>query len=1244
MNTDSRFAQEAGREVFTGSELLVKGAFETEGGVHLLTGYPGPPISDLFDVLRRLGPLLVRHGVVARLAHNEAVSVAMVNGAQIARCRAMAAVSARGLRAAGDSLALGVWRGAGPGAGGVVVCGDDPWGRVTQAPADSRLLAQSVGMPIMEPSNAQEVKDWVNLAFKISLCAQTLIGYRVTCDLVHGGGSVECRPNRFPATSEHQREILSPTKRDSQMVLDRSGASHGRGDLDHDQRFEAVKAEARRLGINTVLHQPQKGEVVAMGVVASGAAYAHLNHALVELGLAGRLPVLKLGLSYPLDENLVTEFARQCATIVVIEEGAGFVENQLVQILSSISQRGALDVQVYGKRFPGDASGIPTVGGVNPSILIERFVPLVKGLLAIPDKLTHDQMAVELERIQRTSAFEVDIADRPPTFCPGCPHRDSSGVLRDLRRDLRDPQYMLEHHKRKPVDLMVYGDSGCLTLLDSDPDKPLMGIHAGPGLGGVAASGVDPFVEHKQVILLGDGAFFQGGQTAISHAIQVQQDVTYIVLDNQTTAMAGQLPNPGVGYDLTGQVTAAQDIERIVRAMVPKERAQTVSMIRINPADHQRYRRLLEQTILSNGLKVVIADKECGVTRQRRVSAQEDRVVQGQGFLPRKTFMNVASEVCDYCLECTTKTGCPSLTTVDTAYGPKVQTDLSSCVNDGACQRVDACPSFEQVTVIRKQPSRQGEPQVSIAGLPDAPRPIHADQKTWRCYLAGIGGMGVGVCLRILAEAGHKMGYHVQFMQQRGVAVRTGGVSCQLAYTRSEVVQAAPTQTVQVARAGDTTTAAIPYGKADLILGIEMLEAARGLDPKHTDRVATPDHTAAVINTAQPRTMRTLMGLDHISGRSVEAILRKYTRPKCFFGYDVSQVSERLLGSTRYINTMTLGIAYQLGYLPVTLEAIQWAIGRVVGHDTHRNLQAFAMGRKIVAEPAQFDVEGSPPRETALKAIRRKSNALRCRYGTGRRGRRRVRQFRLLLKQTFRATRGYHLDEQLMRDVVVRTYDCFIWGGIGYAKRYCHRLTRILSKDDSTAGYAMTSAVVWNLAKVMLIKDELYVAALLTSPEKAKSDRRRFNVNPKDGDRIIYRYFHRPEFKILGRHIGFEWSSRRWQLRLMSRMRFLRDLLPGWHHRERAFRDWYEHLLDRFDWEPSKGQRDYQRWLAVLSVPQSVTGYRSVRYPKMEAARQRAEQLLATDSQLFEPEGVVLAHHGPSAETIRLPVLAGVSR
>jgi indolepyruvate ferredoxin oxidoreductase len=156
--------------------------------------------------------------------------------------------------------------------------------------------------------------------------------------------------------------------------------------------------------------------------------------------------------------------------------------------------------------------------------------------------------------------------------------------------------------------------------------------------------------------------------------------------------------------------------------------------------------------------------------------------------------------------------------------------------------------------------------------------------------------------------------------------------------------------------------------------------------------------------------------------------------------------------------------------------------------------------------------------------------------------------------------------------------------------------------------YEATAAAIVNLAKVMLIKDEPYVAYLLTRYEKKQRDIVKYGVDAANGDRLVYRHHTSPEFNIGKRRIRMKLTTTDWQLKLVSRMKWWRKL-PGWHVREFAFRDWYIGLLDRV---PLSLDGDYALALAALKCPEQVTGYREVRYPKMDAAKAEVEMKLTS--------------------------------
>ena len=150
--------------------------------------------------------------------------------------------------------------------------------------------------------------------------------------------------------------------------------------------------------------------------------------------------------------------------------------------------------------------------------------------------------------------------------------------------------------------------------------------------------------------------------------------------------------------------------------------------------------------------------------------------------------------------------------------------------------------------------------------------------------------------------------------------------------------------------------------------------------------------------------------------------------------------------------------------------------------------------------------------------------------------------------------------------------------------------------------------MIWNLHKAMIIKDEVYVAHLLTSEEKTRRDHHRYHVDPERGDKIVYHHLNRPEFNVLGRDLRFKFSPKKWQLNLLKHFRWLRLVMPGWHRREREFRDWYIHLVANF--RNVDGREAYDRYVQALRCVEEVRGYREVRYPKMEEARRKAEELL----------------------------------
>ena len=208
MPIDPRFLADSGREVFTGNELLVKGCLEVEGGIHLMTGYPGSPVSGFFDVMGDIKDHLREKGIRAFQANNEALAAAALNGSQMLPCRGVATMKNVGVHVAADALALGNLAGANAQGGAMVIMGEDPWCDSTQVPADSRFICEHLRMPAVEPGDCQELKDWIGLCFKLSQAAGLYVGYIVSTAQADGGGTVTCYPNQYSQLNARQRVEL----------------------------------------------------------------------------------------------------------------------------------------------------------------------------------------------------------------------------------------------------------------------------------------------------------------------------------------------------------------------------------------------------------------------------------------------------------------------------------------------------------------------------------------------------------------------------------------------------------------------------------------------------------------------------------------------------------------------------------------------------------------------------------------------------------------------------------------------------------------------------------------------------------------------------------------------------------------------------------------------------------------------------------------------------------------------------
>lgn len=563
------------KKLLSGNEALALGAYHA--GVKVAAAYPGTPSTEILENLARYP------GLHAEWSTNEKVALEVAMGASYAGVRALASMKHVGLNVAGDPFMAAATTGV---CGGlVIISADDPGMHSSQNEQDNRYYARLAKVPVLEPSDSQEAYEFIKLAFEISEKFDTLVMLRSTTRISHAKSAVI-------ADQEVSPEARKPLfKQDSaKLVMLPVNAR-----IRHPLALERL-AKLRELGENSSLNREIPGSS-DLGVICSGVAYQYAREALPEASF------LKLGLSYPLPENLIRGFAVKVKTLVVVEELEPFMEEQIK----------AMGIAAKGKGV------IPQTGELSTDII--RRVAIAAGWIK-------GQAGTEASRPQGQQILPA----RLPLLCPGCPHIGAFFVLSSM--GARKPQPYGQ------PGLVIAGDIGCYTL-GAYPPLMAMDTCACMGAGVGQAQGLEwAGVPQKTVSVIGDSTFMHSGITSLINAVYNQSQGTVVILDNGTTAMTGHQPHPGSGPTAQGQVVTSVSIEALVRG------AGVANVVVVDAFDLGAIRRALKEALESEGLAAVIVRGPCAVAVRSRAGA-----------------LSVDETKCDRCGVCL-KLGCPAIQVV----------------------------------------------------------------------------------------------------------------------------------------------------------------------------------------------------------------------------------------------------------------------------------------------------------------------------------------------------------------------------------------------------------------------------------------------------------------------------------------------------------------------------------------------------------------------------------------------------
>ena len=574
-----------------------------ECNTDVVAGYPGTPSSEIIEYLARMKP----KGHV-EWSVNEKVAMEVAIGASWTGGRSVATMKHVGLNVASDPFMTLAYTGVKGGM--VVISADDPGCHSSQNEQDTRRYAAFAQVPCLDPATPQEAYDMIPFAFEFSEMFETPAVFRPTTRICHGKSDIRLQTL---APTEHeigfekipQRWVMLPAHaRVRHQVL-----------IDKQEEMAAALETSK-------WNQLELVEGAAFGIIASGVASVYAKEAIDRLGV--KVSYLKIG-AYPAPTGLIRELAGSVEKILVIEELEPVVE----EIVRTITN--GMEVEIHGKDV------IPRYGELNPGSVE----------LAVAG-------AVGLDYTGYTApGTDIELPNRPPVMCPGCPHRGSYYAMK----------------KAFGKDAIFPGDIGCYTL----------GVQMGTmdtclcmGASITASAGIYHAGETKPICCsIGDSTFLHTGIPGLLNAVYNSADITVTILDNRTTAMTGHQPNPSTGLTVLGDATYMVSLEDIAQA------CGVELVLTTDPFDIATTIDTFKQAKEHKGTSVVISKQECIITARRR----------GIKLTP----FSVDRAECRGCKACI-KFGCPAIELdLPEAEGEKGHARIGNlCVGCGVCAQV--CP------------------------------------------------------------------------------------------------------------------------------------------------------------------------------------------------------------------------------------------------------------------------------------------------------------------------------------------------------------------------------------------------------------------------------------------------------------------------------------------------------------------------------------------------------------------------
>ncbi|HWA14148.1 MAG TPA: indolepyruvate ferredoxin oxidoreductase subunit alpha [Burkholderiales bacterium] len=677
-------------EVFHGEGILAITKALLQSGVAYVGGYQGAPVSHLIDVMVQAEDYLGQLGVHVEACSNEASAAAMLGASIHYPLRgAVTWKSIVGTNVAADALSN--LSSPGVTGGALIVVGEDygEGASVIQERTHAYALKSSMLLLDPRPELANMVR-MVEEGFRLSEASNMPALLELRIRACHVRGSFVCRDNVAPAVST--RHLMEEPAKFDYARLAHPPVTFRHEKLKGEQRIPAARRYIEANGLNEF----HAGRHADLGIVVQGGLYNALIRALQQFGLADAfgetaIPLYVLNVTYPL---VPAELARFCASrraVMVVEEGQPeYIEQEILATLRRLD----VQVPVHGKDLLA-AAGEYTVELIAGGI--DRFAGRYLGEAEVAAGRRWLAGNVR-RREQAAKALAGTLPARPPQFCVGCPERPVFAALKLSQADVGATH--------------IAADIGCHSFATFEPFSFGHSI-LGYGMSLASRAGVSPMMKRRVLSIMGDGGFWHNGLlTGVQSALFNGDDAVLLIFKNGYTSATGTqelISTP----DEDARVAAHDKQQSLVHRNQTIEntlRGLGVQWMRTVHTYHvERMRRTLDEAFTTPfaGLKVIIAEGECQLERQRRIRPWIAGLLKAGKRVVRVKY-GVDEDVCSGDHACIRLSGCPTLTLKDSPDPLRVDpvaTVIDGCVGCGLCgenaHAATLCPSFYRAEVIR---------------------------------------------------------------------------------------------------------------------------------------------------------------------------------------------------------------------------------------------------------------------------------------------------------------------------------------------------------------------------------------------------------------------------------------------------------------------------------------------------------------------------------------------------------------